>query len=165
MATGPFLLDKQPWFPDPRLASGEGLLAVGGDLSLARLKLAYRHGIFPWYSDGDPILWWSPDPRFVLRPEAFKLRRSLRKVMRQNRFELRYDTCFERVIRHCSRQPRPGQQGTWITDAMIDAFVRLHQAGFAHSVEVFLDDTLVGGLYGIAWGVYPRPSGVVLLDF
>jgi len=133
------------------LQDPNGLLAMGGDLSPARLLEAYRHGIFPWFSEGDPVLWWSPDPRMVLFPKEFKLSRSLRKAIRTKRFELRTDTAFEAVMRACSA-PRPGQDGTWISEEMVAAYTALHFMGYAHSVEVWLDKELVGGLYGVAIG-------------
>ena len=141
-------------FPDVELAlrDPDGLLAVGGDLRVERLLAAYAQGIFPWYSEGQPILWWSPDPRMVLYPEQLKVSRSLRKILRKNLFEITLDTAFENVIRHCAKQPRPGQNGTWIMQEMIEAYLRLHKAGYAHSVEVWHDNQLVGGLYGVSLG-------------
>jgi leucyl/phenylalanyl-tRNA--protein transferase len=131
------------------LAEPNGLLAVGGDLTVPRLLDAYRHGIFPWYSVGQPILWWSPDPRMVLFPEEFRVARSLRRRIQEQRFAIRIDTAFAAVIRACSG-PRAGQRGTWITPAMIAAYEALHAAGHAHSVEAWRDGQLVGGLYGLA---------------
>lgn len=134
-----------------------GLLAAGGVLDVPTLVLAYSQGIFPWYSKGQPILWWSTDPRMVLRTDAFRLHRSLRKsiqnLLRAGRLELRFDGDFERVIRMCAHTPRAGQQGTWIVPAMVEAYLRLHQAGLAHSVETWIDGELVGGLYAINLGV------------
>lgn len=139
-------------FPPVELASPEGLLAVGGDLRPERLIAAYRRGIFPWYSDGQPILWWSPDPRAVLFPEKLKISRSLRKTLRAGRFTVTLDTHFREVMTACA-QPRPKSAGgTWITPAMIEAYVQLHELGHAHSVEVWREKTLVGGLYGVALG-------------
>jgi len=140
-------------FPDASLALTEpdGLLAAGGDLSPQRLLNAYRNGIFPWYSDGQPILWWSPDPRTVLYPEKPKISRSLRKVLRQQRFELSYDRAFEQVIRACA-EPRREEAGTWITAAMKQAYTELHRLGHAHSVECWQNNALVGGLYGVSIG-------------
>ncbi len=146
-----FLTDRL-WFPPAHQADAEGLLAVGGDLSVERLLLAYRSGIFPWYSDGQPVLWWSPDPRFVLIPQEFHLPRRLARTIRQGRFEVRADTAFEEVVALCSEVPRPGQDGTWITEEMIGAYSRLHHAGWAHSVECWLDGELAGGIYGVAVG-------------
>lgn len=128
-----------------------GLLAAGGDLSVPSLLGAYRSGIFPWFSEGEPILWWSPDPRMVLFPAELKISRSLDKTLRKGRFRFTADSAFVRVIEACSA-PRPGQSGTWITREMIDAYRALHEAGFAHSIESWLDDELVGGLYGVAIG-------------
>jgi leucyl/phenylalanyl-tRNA--protein transferase len=146
-------LDNDDPFPPLRraLAEPNGLLAAGGSLAPARLVDAYRHGIFPWFSEGQPILWWSPDPRMVLFTREFRMRRSLAKRLRQRRYEVRLDTAFERVIRACAA-PRPGQDGTWITGAMVDAYVELHRRGVAHSVEAWADGALAGGLYGLALG-------------
>lgn len=140
-------------FPDVELALTQpnGLLAVGGDLRPERLLCAYRRGIFPWFSDGQPILWWTPNPRTVLLPDEIRIRRSLRKVIRQERFEIRVNHAFEQVIRACSA-PRKQQNDTWITSEMVDAYVSLHRAGFAHSIEAWTGDELVGGLYGVAIG-------------
>ena len=156
MSTGaPFWLD----FADPEdfpavefaLREPDGLLAVGGDLTVARLLAAYRRGIFPWYSAGQPILWWSPDPRMVLFPEKLHVSRSLRKTLRRNRFRLTVDHDFEAVIAACA-EPRRDEAGTWITEEMRLAYIRLHRAGHAHSVEAWEGDRLVGGLYGVAIG-------------
>lgn len=133
-----------------------GLLAAGGDLRPATLLQAYRHGIFPWFSEGQPILWWSPDPRMVLPPSRFRMRRSLRQTLArlraQGNFEVRFDTQFEVVIRACAQSHRPHQQGTWITEGMIQAYVELHRLGIAHSVETWVDGQLQAGLYGINLG-------------
>jgi leucyl/phenylalanyl-tRNA--protein transferase len=139
-------------FPDPELAEEDGLLGVGGDLSPERLLLAYANGIFPWFSKGEPIMWWSPDPRCVLRPEKLKISTSLRQALKKGNYEVRFDTCFEEVIRQCSAAKRKGQRGTWITKEMVEAYIRLHELGFAHSTEVFMDGKLVGGLYGLSIG-------------
>lgn len=140
-------------FPDVALAlrDPDGLLAVGGDLSVERLLAAYQRGIFPWYSGDQPILWWSPDPRSVLFPDKLHVSRSLRKVLRKQEYKITFDTAFADVIRACS-QPRAGDPGTWITDEMQQAYIRLHQAEHAHSIEIWLNGKLVGGLYGIAIG-------------
>ena len=140
-------------FPDVVLALREpdGLLAVGGDLSPARIIAAYRQGIFPWYSEGQPILWWSPDPRSVLFPEHLKVSRSLRKTLRKNRFKVTVDEAFQQVM-ECCAAPRQGESGTWITPEMKRAYQRLHDIGVAHSVECWEGDELAGGLYGIAIG-------------
>ena len=148
----PWLESGDPFPPITRaLRRPNGLLAAGADLSVPRLLDAYRHGIFPWYSEGEPILWWSPDPRMVLEPAALKISRSLGKTLRGGAHEVRFDTDFRAVMTACA-QPRPGQDGTWICAAMIDAYCALHGAGWAHSVETWVDDELVGGLYGIAIG-------------
>jgi len=147
-----WLAPQQPFPPiETALREPDGLLAAGGDLSPERVVDAYRRGIFPWYSEGQPVLWWSPDPRMVLFTAEFRVRRSLAKRVRQRRYEIRLDTAFERVIRACA-EPRRGQDGTWITEAMIATYVELHRRGVAHSVEAWLDGTLAGGLYGIALG-------------
>lgn len=145
-------LDETLWFPELSEAEEDGLLALGGDLSPERLVLAYRSGIFPWYNAEDPILWWSPDPRFVLFPDELYVSKSMKQVLKKNVFEYRQDTCFETVMRSCAAQPRKGQPGTWITEEMIAAYVRLHQLGRAHSAESWQDGLLVGGLYGIRLG-------------
>lgn len=139
-------------FPPPANAEPDGLLGVGGDLRVERLLLAYRSGIFPWYSEGQPILWFSPDPRFVLPTAELHLPRSLRKILRRGDYEIRMDTAFQAVIRACRAAPRPRQRGTWITAEMERAYVRLHERGFAHSVEAWQQGELVGGLYGVAVG-------------
>ncbi|MEO5362465.1 MAG: leucyl/phenylalanyl-tRNA--protein transferase [Magnetococcus sp. DMHC-8] len=149
-----FQLSDQPVFPSPEWAEADGLLAVGGDLTPQRLLAAYAEGIFPWYSQGQPVLWWSPDPRLVLYPERFHLARSLRKTLRRQRFAVTFDRAFQRVIRACGQQRRA--TGTWITIEMERAYVRLHRLGYAHSVESWLvegeQSLLVGGLYGVALG-------------
>lgn len=146
-----FILDDEP-LPDPARAGRDGLLAVGGDLRPERLLDAYRRGIFPWYEQGLPILWFSPDPRMVLLTSELRINRSLRRRLKDNPFVFRLDTAFEEVIRSCARAPRSGQDGTWITPELIEAFVRLHEMGWAHSAESWLGPRLVGGLYGIAIG-------------
>ncbi len=146
-----FRLTDQLVFPDPDLAE-DGLLAVGGDLSVPRLLQAYRCGIFPWFGEDDPLLWWSPSERAVLRPGELHLSVRTRRSLRQRPFEVRFDTAFEAVIGHCSRVPRPGQDGTWITDEMRAAYLELHHAGHAHSVEAWWDGRLCGGLYGVSIG-------------
>ena len=147
-----YRLIDAPVFPDPRDADGEGLLAVGGDLSIERLLQAYAQGIFPWYSEGDPILWWSPPERALILPGQEHLPVRAQRALRRAAFELRADTVFERVIERCARIPRGGQQGTWITDAMARAYGNLHREGFAHSIETWENGELVGGLYGLALG-------------
>lgn len=142
-------LTQKLWFPNPSDASDDGLLAVGGDLSIERLVLAYNSGIFPWFEDDQPILWWSPDPRMVLFPEKFKVSKSLRKTLRSDKFEIRFNTDFKNVISHCANVSRKGQGSTWITKEMQEAYLRLHKTGHAVSVEVWEHNKLVGGLYGI----------------
>ena len=140
-------------FPDPSLAETEpdGLLAMGGDLHTRRLLAAYRAGIFPWFSEEQPILWWSPDPRTVLLPSQLHISRSLRRHMRQTDLRITFNTAFEQVIQACSA-PREDHTGTWLTPEMVQAYIRLHAEGFGHSVEVWEDSRLVGGLYGVALG-------------
>ena len=145
-------------FPDIEHALQEpnGLLAVGGDLSIERLLSAYQRGIFPWYEDNQPILWWSPDPRCIIDPRTFTPGRSLSKRLKRNDYEIHVDRDFISVIRHCSQRPETNgsraKNDTWLTTEMIDAYIRLHQAGFAHSVECWIDGILAGGLYGISLG-------------
>jgi len=153
---GPFFIpadDPGHDFPDPELAMEEpnGLLAIGGDLSAHRLVTAYRHGVFPWYNAGQPILWWSPDPRAVLFPDHLKISRSLGKVMRKGRYSVSYDQAFEDVVHACAA-PRKGVDGTWISEEMAQAYIRLHLLGIAHSAECWEDGRLVGGLYGVTLG-------------
>ncbi|MFW5838079.1 MAG: leucyl/phenylalanyl-tRNA--protein transferase [Desulfovibrionaceae bacterium] len=148
-----YALPQEPHvFPDPEEADPDGLVAVGGDLAPRRLLAAYSQGIFPWYSETTPILWWSPDPRLVLFPRELHVPRSLRRVLNSGRFEITLDADFQSVISACSVTPRPGQYGTWLLPEMIQAYVRLHQMGLAHSVEAWQDGRLVGGLYGVALG-------------
>ena len=141
-------------FPDLSLALKEpnGLIAIGGDLSIERLLDAYSRGIFPWYSEGEPILWYSPDPRMVITPDKFHLSKSLRKITHSSRFEVRIDTAFEDIITHCRSVIRPSQAGTWIDASMVQAYCALNEEGYAHSYEVYEKDKLVGGLYGVALG-------------
>ena len=147
------LLHRDTPFPPVELALSKpnGLLAAGGDLQAARLLDAYRHGIFPWFSDGDPVLWWSPDPRMVLFPDEFKISHSLRKTLQKGNYEIRTDTAFEQVMRACA-SPREGQDGTWIQEEIVEAYVRLHHMGLAHSIETWMGGELVGGLYGVSLG-------------
>ncbi len=147
-----FRLDDRLVFPNPELAESDGLLAVGGDLSVKRLRLAYQHGIFPWYSDDTPILWYSPHERFVLHPNQIKISKSMKQVLRSGRFIITKNQAFEQVIEACSQMPREGQDGTWITEDMQQAYIQLHQADYAHSYEVWQQGELVGGLYGVHAG-------------
>jgi len=147
-----YRLPGAPIFPDPGKAEPEGLLAVGGDLSVERLLKAYSTGIFPWYGEDDPILWWSPPERALIIPGEEHLPVRTRRAIRRAAFELRADTAFERVIERCARIPREGQEGTWITDAMAKAYLQLHREGYAHSLEAWRDGELVGGLYGVSLG-------------
>lgn len=147
-----YRLSAEPVFPDPDLAEPDGLLAVGGDLNTARLLSAFRRGIFPWYGEGDPILWWSPDPRLVLDPCRIIISKSLARTLKKNGLRISLDTAFEDVITGCSTIARRGQPGTWIVPQMRDAYLRLHRAGFAHSVEAWQDGCLAGGLYGVSLG-------------
>lgn len=149
----PWLNPEDPFPPlSTALKDPSGLLAAGADLSPERLIQAYRQGIFPWFSNGDPILWWSPDPRMVLFPSELKVTRSLEKALRNRDYEVRVDTRFGAVMSACAKAPREGQNGTWITDKMINAYCALHSQGLAHSVETWIDGELAGGLYGIALG-------------
>ncbi|MFB9841947.1 leucyl/phenylalanyl-tRNA--protein transferase [Mucilaginibacter ginsenosidivorans] len=147
-----FRLDEHLIFPDPSLAEEGGLLAVDGDLSVGRLLLAYQNGIFPWYSDDTPILWYSPHERFVLFPGELKISKSMRHVLRSGKFEVTWDKSFEQVIEACSTAERQEQDGTWITGDMKAAYIELHRAGHAHSVEVWKNNELAGGLYGVQIG-------------
>ncbi|MEW6647816.1 MAG: leucyl/phenylalanyl-tRNA--protein transferase [Pseudomonadota bacterium] len=154
---GPYWLDpsdRSYAFPavEHALHEPDGLLAVGGDLAPQRILNAYRHGIFPWFSPGQPILWWSPDPRAVLFPDKLKVARSLRKTINKGSYQVRFDTAFARVIRACAETPRRGQNGTWITEEMQQAYIRLHEMGYAHSAESWHGNELAGGLYGIRLG-------------
>jgi len=144
-----FSLDQSLAFPPPQLARDDGLLAVGGDLTPERLLLAYRLGIFPWYGPGEPILWWAPDPRLVLFPAELKISRRLARTIRQNRFRIEFDRDFGQVIHQCG-ETRRHSGGTWLDQPLIEAFLHLHQLGYAHSIECYLDNRLVGGLYGLA---------------
>ncbi len=139
-------------FPDPSLANEDGLLAIGGNLHISTLLEAYSAGIFPWYDSSSPILWWSPDPRMVLFPKELRISKSLHKIIKSNKFECRFDTQFTEVIKKCSEVPRKGQDGTWITNEMMNAYIQLHEAGYAHSVEAYSKNILVGGLYGVSLG-------------
>jgi leucyl/phenylalanyl-tRNA--protein transferase len=146
------LLSKELWFPPANVSSADGVVAIGGDFRLERLLLAYRSGIFPWPMRGYPLLWFSPDPRFVLPPERAHLPRSLRKRMRKSPYEVRTDTAFREVIKACGATPRPGQRGTWVIPELVRGYVELHEAGFAHSIEAWHGGELSGGLYGVSLG-------------
>lgn len=147
-----YRLIDQFLFPPPDLAEPNGLLAVGGDLSVERLLLAYSSGIFPWFNEGEPILWWSPDPRCILELDRMRISRSLAKVLRKGKFQVTFDRAFSEVIDACGSLRRESGEGTWITQELRGAFCRLHQLGFVHSVECWRDDNLAGGLYGICLG-------------
>ena len=147
-----YRLGREPVFPNPEEADPSGLLAVGGDLEPERLLLAYSVGIFPWYEEGQPLLWHSPDPRLVLQPSSLRIARSLRKTLASGRYRVRLDSAFPEVIGACAQTRRRDQRGTWITRDMIDAYVRLHELGFAHSAEAWEGEELVGGLYGVSIG-------------
>jgi len=146
-----FALEKELYFPPVHLSEPDGLLAIGGDLSVERLLLAYRLGIFPWY-EGDHILWWCPDPRFVLFPDELKVSKSMKALLKKNEFDFSISKAFDQVIRHCKETARPGQVGTWITDEVEKAYTRMHTVGYAVSAEVWKSNNLVGGLYGIKLG-------------
>jgi leucyl/phenylalanyl-tRNA--protein transferase len=147
-----YLLPEEPVFPPVDEAEADGLVAIGGDLSAERLLQAYACGIFPWFVDEGDFFWFSPDPRLVLFPGQYKTSDSFKRIIRNNPFEVRFDTNFEEVIRACSQAPRPGQSGTWITEEFIEGYNGLYRKGFAHSVEAYLDGELAGGLYGVSLG-------------
>ncbi|MFH2093192.1 MAG: leucyl/phenylalanyl-tRNA--protein transferase [Pseudomonadota bacterium] len=147
-----FRLSQDLVFPPARLARNDGLLCVGGDLSPERLLLAYQNGIFPWFSENDPILWWSPDPRLVLFPEKIHISKSLYKTIKKKRFDIRIDTAFEQIIHTCASLRKKENNGTWLVDEMVAAYIALHKKGVAHSIETWQDNSLVGGLYGISLG-------------
>jgi len=143
------LSEDKIWFPDPEFADEDGLLAIGGDLSVQRLLLAYQNAIFPWFSEGEPILWYAPQERFVLFPEKLRVSHSMQKILRSGNFKISYDQAFSEVINACANSRRKGQEGTWITDSMKSAYIQLFELGFAHSIEVWENNLLVGGLYGV----------------
>ncbi|MCF6348254.1 MAG: leucyl/phenylalanyl-tRNA--protein transferase [Flavobacteriaceae bacterium] len=147
-----YILSDKISFPPVNLTSPEGIIAVGGDLSVERLLLAYKSGIFPWYNEGEPIIWYSPDQRMVLFPKKLKVSKSMRQLIRKRTFKVTYNISFNEVIANCKTMNRKGQEGTWITTEMQQAYIKLHELGFAKSVEVWLDNELVGGLYGIDLG-------------
>lgn len=139
-------------FPDPRLAMDEGLLAYGGDLNPNRVLKAYQHGIFPWFNPQDPILWWSPNPRAIMLPQEFKVSKSFSRVLRNKNYTIQFDNNFEKVISLCAKIPRKDEGESWIVEAMRQSYTLIHQKGYAHSVEVYMDQKLVGGLYGVSLG-------------
>ncbi|MFA7686431.1 MAG: leucyl/phenylalanyl-tRNA--protein transferase [Moheibacter sp.] len=143
------LLDERIWFPAYEQTHTSGIIAVGGDLSVERLKLAYQLGVFPWYNENEPILWWFPNPRFVLFPSELIISKSMAKLLRNQILKFTEDQCFEEVIDHCQKIKRPGQNGTWINEEMKKAYIELHHAGIAKSIEVWQNDELVGGFYGV----------------
>jgi len=147
-----YILTQEIIFPPVEEASPEGFLAIGGDLSPERLLLAYKSGIFPWFSDDEPIVWWSPDPRMVLFPEDLKISKSMRQILRKNAFKVTYNKAFSGVIDACAKIYRPGQEDTWITEDMKTAYIKLHELGHAISVEVWQHNELVGGVYGVDLG-------------
>jgi len=148
-----FQLDEQEiWFPDPSLAESDGLLAVGGDLRIERLELAYEHGIFPWYDEETPILWYAPHNRFVLFPDELRISKSMRKTMKSGIFTVTCNEAFEEVIKGCAQTPRKEQSGTWITSDMQHAYINLHKKGRANSIEIWFENNLCGGLYGVVCG-------------
>jgi len=147
-----YLLDDELSFPHPELSNSDGLLAVGGDLSVERLLLAYQNGIFPWFEDDKEILWWSPDPRLVLFLDDFKVSKSLRRIINSDKFQVKFNSQFSNVVEACASAKRNDEYGTWITDNMKKAYLDLHKEGYAHSVEVYENDKLVGGLYGLTIG-------------
>ena len=147
-----FRLSHQLEFPPAWLARSDGLLCIGGDLSCDRLLLAYQNGIFPWFSKNEPILWWSPDPRLVLFPSRIKISRSLGKKIKKNRFHITIDQAFEQIIQACARPRKHPDEGTWLVDEMMTAYIALYKKGYAHSVEAWHQDRLVGGLYGVSLG-------------
>ncbi len=146
------LLTQKIEFPDVSEATIEGLLAVGGDLSTDRLLCAYSNGIFPWFEDEEPLLWWSPDPRFVLFPQDLKISKSMKQVLKRGQFNVTENKAFRDVVENCAFAKREGQYGTWITDDMVEAYIKLHKLGYAKSIEVWENNDLVGGLYGIDLG-------------
>ena len=146
-----YALSEELLFPNPELSEEDGLLAVGGDLSLERLLLAYSNGIFPWYNEGEPILWWCPKPRFILNPNEIKISKSMKKIIKKGDFKVTFNNDFEGVISNC-KSLRENEEGTWITDEMKEAYINLHKNGYAMSVETYYNDELVGGLYGVVLG-------------
>ena len=146
------VLNDKLVFPPVEMATPEGIIAIGGDLGMDRLLLAYRSGIFPWYSEGEPIVWWSPDPRFVLFPDKLRVTKSMQSVLNNGSFRFTINRAFSKVLQHCKTITRQGQEGTWITPAIEQAYTKLHDLGYAHSAEAWMNRELVGGLYGIRLG-------------
>lgn len=147
-----YQLGEELWFPTEEDYEEHGVVAIDGDLSIDRVLLAYTMGIFPWYNDDEPILWWCPAQRMVLKPSEVKVSKSTRNLLNRNLFTIKYDTAFEEVINACQKIPRPGQEGTWLNDEMKQVYIQLHKMGIAHSIECWQDDELVGGLYGLTIG-------------
>ena len=147
-----FFLSNELYFPPVTEADEEGILAIGGDLSTQRLILAYRNGIFPWYTDDEPIIWWCPNPRFVLFPDEIKISKSMRAVVKKQTYSFTINNCFNNVIKNCKTINREGQSGTWISEEVIDAYTNLHNLGYALSAETWKNNKLVGGLYGVKMG-------------
>ncbi len=147
-----YQLSEELWFPPPEDFEQHGVVAIGGDLNIERLILAYKLGIFPWYNEDEPPLWWSPEQRMVMKPGEMKISKSLRNILNRNLFEIKADTAFEQVIGHCQNIKRPGQEGTWLNDEMKQAYIHLHHLGIAHSIECWQNNELVGGLYGVSLG-------------
>lgn len=147
-----YQLGEELWFPTEEDYEEHGVVAIEGDLSIDRVLLAYTMGIFPWYNEDEPILWWCPAKRMVLKPSEVKVSKSTRNLLNRNLFTIKYDTAFEEVINACQKIPRPGQEGTWLNDEMKQVYIQLHKIGIAHSVECWQDDELVGGLYGLTIG-------------
>ncbi len=147
-----YSLPPEPVFPDPLIEDVDDIVAIGGDLSPDRLIVAYKNGIFPWYDEHSPILWWSPDPRLVLRPEDLHVSRRLRRTIRQGKFTVTINYAFEEVINYCSKIKRKGTEGTWLVPEMIEAYTNLHKIGYCHSIEAWSNGRLAGGLYGVCLG-------------
>ncbi|HMR89464.1 MAG TPA: leucyl/phenylalanyl-tRNA--protein transferase [Saprospiraceae bacterium] len=147
-----YYLDKEISFPHPDAVKPSGIIAIGGDLSVERLLLAYHYGIFPWYNENEPIIWWCPRPRFVIFPDKVKVAKSMNSYFNQQKYQVTYNQHFEDIIRYCQHTPRHGQDGTWINEDIVQSYTKLHKLGFATSVEVWEGDQLVGGLYGVKLG-------------
>ncbi|MBK9563777.1 MAG: leucyl/phenylalanyl-tRNA--protein transferase [Saprospiraceae bacterium] len=147
-----YYLDDEISFPHPKAVKPSGILAIAGDLRFERLLLAYHYGIFPWYNEGEPIIWWCPNPRYVIFPERAKVPKSIKSYFNQNKYRVTYNQAFEEVIRNCQNHPRSGQNGTWINEDIVQSYINLHRMGYASSAEVWDDEILVGGLYGVHIG-------------